>query len=58
MNNLRKEQIKQLQKEATLHKKAEEVVADVNNLGLEDPEAYADHIFDQLVNDLQIDFDD
>lgn len=50
----RKIALAKLTKQATLDKIAEDVVADVNNTGIEDPDRYAERIFDELLKNLKI----
>jgi hypothetical protein len=49
----RKIALAKLTKQAALDKVAEDIVQDTNNI--EDPQQFADHIFDELVKNLKID---
>lgn len=53
--NQRKEKLNQLQKEASLNKIAEDVMSDVNNLDIADPDEYAHQVFLKLLENLHID---
>jgi hypothetical protein len=46
--------ISQLSKQAMLNKIAEETIEDVNQANIEDPQQFADHIFQELLNKMKI----
>ena len=55
MNTLdRKTVLAKLTKQAALNKIAEEAVVDANDANLEDPQQFADKVFQQLLNNLHI----
>ena len=51
----RKIVLAQIQKEAALNKIAEDIVDDVNNAGIEDPQQFAHQVFQDLLKSLKID---
>ena len=53
--NQRKIALAKIQKEAALNKIAEDVVDDVNNAGIEDPQQFAHQVFQDLLKSLKID---
>jgi hypothetical protein len=50
----RKLVLTKLTKEASLNKIAEDAINDVNQANIEDPQQFADKIFQELLNNMQI----
>lgn len=50
----RKVILAKITKQATLNKIAEEAVVDANQANIEDPQQFADKVFQQLLNNLHI----
>jgi hypothetical protein len=51
----RKLALAELTKRAALNKIAEEAIADVNEAGVEDPDQFADRVFQELLKNISID---
>jgi hypothetical protein len=51
----RKIALAKLTKQAALDKIAEEVIADVNQANIEDPQQFADRVFQELLSNIKID---
>jgi hypothetical protein len=50
----RKTALEQLTKQAALNKIAEDVIDDVNAANIEDPQQFADKVFQKLLENMQI----